>query len=148
MVSSLTRRLFLKSAPSALAVAGAVAAPSIAEAATPSPKERFAAALAEFKAAAEALDPRIYGWNVKTDGKLCCSMVVSAYRHTTTYEGDGWYETLIGEADHDRAYVERSPKFDKDGERWFRVTTHYRGHRRVTVTPERHFTSEYGRKIS
>jgi len=145
---SITRRIFLKSTPAAVAVAGSISAQAEAGPSV-SPLGRFKAAVEELKAAAEALDPNIYDWVVKTNGDMKCGLLIAAYRRTTKYDGDGWYETAVAsDVDHGRVYVERASKYDKAGERWFRITSHVNGRRFVSVTPERHFATEYGKKIS
>lgn len=147
-MTKITRRAALSGFASLPAIAGATALPvALAAAETVTPHERFQAALAELKAAAEALDPRIYDWNVKADGKLCCSLAISAWSTTTEYEGDGWYDALYGGSDGDRVFVERAPEHDRNGERWFRITSYDRGRRYRAYTPEKSFNINYGRKL-
>jgi hypothetical protein len=147
-MGKITRRLFLQSTPAIVTVAGAIVAPAVAEAATVTPQERFDAALAELKDAAQALDPRFYDWKIERTDDKTLDLLVCGWRRTTEYEGDGWYKTLVGESDHGKVLVERAAQFDRDGERWFRITIFRNGRRAVSVTPERHFTTEYGRRIS
>ena len=63
------------------------------DAVKPTPQQRLDAAIAELKAAAEALDPNIYQWNINTNEDKRCGLLVAAFRTTTKYEGDGWYES-------------------------------------------------------
>ncbi|RWA73424.1 MAG: hypothetical protein EOQ28_14880 [Mesorhizobium sp.] len=143
--SMVNRRLILAGMTSLPAMAGATAS---ATAKTITPLERFNAALAEFKAAAEALDPRIYDWTIKSNGDLGCGLLIAAWRQTTVYEGDGWYAVPHSRIEDDRVFVERSPKHDRNGERWFRITSYYGNRPASAVTPESSFIKEYGRKLS
>ncbi|RWC15935.1 MAG: hypothetical protein EOS52_07220 [Mesorhizobium sp.] len=111
------------------------------------PHERFRAALAELKAAAEALDPRIYDWTTKSNGHLNSALTIAAWRTTTVYEGDGWYAAHYGGVDDDRMLVERAPEHDRNGERWFRLTSWYKGRKASAYTPESCFVRDLGRKI-
>lgn len=148
-MTNITRRAALGGLASIPAIAGATALPlAVAVAETATPHERFQAALAELKAAAEALDPRIYDWTIKSNGDLTCGLLITAWRTTTEYEGDGWYATIYGGSDDNKAYVERAPDKDRDGERWFRVTTYRNGRRAWAFTPQRDFNTNYGRKLA
>lgn len=138
-LANITRRMAL----STLSALPAVAA--LPAAAVPvDPLERFQAALSELKAAAEALDPNIYDWTIRTNGNLNCGLLVTAWRKTTKYEGDGWYEATVGS--EQRVFVERTPQFDSDRERWFRIAPED-GKRRSYVMAESSFTVEFGRKL-
>lgn len=141
-----SRRLMLMGVASVPAIASATARPVVPAAATP--HDRFQAALAELKAAAEALDPRIYDWTIKSNGQLACGLLITAWRTTTEYEGDGWYAALHGGSDDNKVYVERAPDKDRNGERWFRVTIYHHGRRAWAFTPERDFNTNYGRKLA
>ncbi|TGP50424.1 hypothetical protein EN873_24985 [bacterium M00.F.Ca.ET.230.01.1.1] len=145
---AMTRRAALGAIASVPAIAGATALPvALAAAETVTPHERFQAALAELKAAAEALDPRIYDWTIKSNGNLNCGILITAWRTTTEYEGDGWYASHYGDSDNKKVFVERAPEHDRNGERWFRITSYYRGKKAWAFTPERDFKTNYGRKL-
>lgn len=52
--------------------------------------------LAQFKRAAEEVDPAIADWQVTLDesGRNDCPILISAYRFTGSYDGDGTYEKV------------------------------------------------------
>ena len=146
---AMTRRAALGAIASVPAIAGATALPvALVAAETVTPQERFQAALAELKAAAEALDPRIFDWTIKSNGHLNCGILISAWRTTTDYDGDGWYASHYGGTDGDKVFVERAPDHDRNGERWFRITSYWRGKRAWAFTPEKDFNTTYGRKLA
>ena len=138
----ITRRAALGAIASVPAMAGATAAPANAQ---PDPLDRFHAAVAELKAAAEVLDPNIYQWTVNTNGDKQCGLLVAAFRTTTKYEGDGWYESRYERGEVKQALVRRAPEHDKKGERWFRITPHPATSNRGTVLMAEHdFRINYG----
>lgn len=141
----ITRRLFLRNTASAGAVAATIAAPAIADAAVEMPaKERFDHHLAELKKAAEDLDPRIGSWLVKHSpgDDLGCGLLISAFRVTGRYEGDGQYDASTS-GRHIIYTVELLP--DRvDGERMFSVRTPME---RMTM-PEPRFRTFIGRRVS
>ncbi len=125
---SITRRLFLRNAAAVGAAGATIAAPSTVEAAAPlTAKERYAYHLAEFKKAAEEIDPAIGSWRVmdpNLDSEGGCSLIVTASRVTGRYQGDGLYEAgcekpLGGYV----RYQVRLLKTRIDGERSFEVRT-------------------------
>ena len=124
---SITRRLFLRNTAAAGAVGAVVAVPAVAEAkAELSAKERFDHHLAEFKKAAEELDPRIGSWNVyhSQDEDLNCPIVVSAHRVTGRYEGDGKYEAgSLSALGRPVIYDVTLLDYRTDGQRMFSVRT-------------------------
>ena len=95
-MEKLTRRLFLGKSAAAGVVGAAIVVPAVAEAkAEMTAKERFDYHLAEFKKAAEELDPSIGKWNLRqtADPELGCCVLISAHRITGRYEGDGTYQS-------------------------------------------------------
>ncbi len=86
-----SRRTFLRSAP---AVAAAVSIPAARASAAQSAQERFEYHLAEMKKAAEELDPMIGRWHElgKPSDETNCVFMISAFRVTGHYQGDGVYE--------------------------------------------------------
>lgn len=88
-------------------------------------QQRFDFHLAEFKKAAEELDPRIGDWLVRdhTSASEGCSILVSAFRTTGWYEGDGCYEGGKPNWNGSRTrYSVRLLSDRIDGERLFEVT--------------------------
>ncbi|MDG4898303.1 hypothetical protein P9272_32740 [Mesorhizobium sp. WSM4976] len=144
--AKMNRRLILAGIASIPAIGGAVAAPTALD--TVSPVDRFQAALAELKAAAVALDNNIYNWTVESNGGRHCGLLIRAWRKTTEYEGDGWYATVYdGDPDEERVFVQFDPEKTDGGERWFRLTSYYRGRKATAWTPESDFETNYGRKF-
>ncbi|MCO5083888.1 MAG: twin-arginine translocation signal domain-containing protein [Rhizobiaceae bacterium] len=93
---TISRRQFLRNTAAVSAAAVTAVAPTVADAtAQMTAEERFDFHLAEFKKAAEELDPRIGSWCVArlADADLRCSLAISAHRVTGRYEGDGKYES-------------------------------------------------------
>lgn len=70
------RRAFLKSAPAA---GLAAIVPAAAVAARVTPEDRLEAAIAELKAAAEAIWPGANDWMVKLGGSPSAPLFISAY---------------------------------------------------------------------
>ncbi|RWN95195.1 MAG: hypothetical protein EOS05_10375 [Mesorhizobium sp.] len=109
--------------------------------------DRFQAAVAELKAAAEALDPNIYNWTVTTNGDKQCGVLIAAFRTTTEYEGDGWYQSPYEWGEVKQIFVRRAPEHDRKGERWFRIgPSATSNHKSVLMTEER-FRVNYGPKV-
>lgn len=124
---NITRRLFLRHSAAAGAVGATIAIPAVAEAkAELSAKERFDHHLAEFRKAAEELDPRIGSWNVyrSQNEDLNCPIVVSAHRVTGRYEGDGKYESgSLSALGRPILYDVALLDYRTDGQRMFSVRT-------------------------
>ncbi|RUW92061.1 hypothetical protein [Mesorhizobium sp. M7A.F.Ca.US.010.02.1.1] len=140
-----SRRAALGAIASLPVVGGAAAAN--AALAKHTPVDRFQAAVAELKAAAEALDPDIYNWTVNTNGDKQCGVLIAAFRTTTKYEGDGWYASPYEWGDVTQIFVRRAPEHDRKGERWFRVgPSATSNHKSVLMTEER-FRVNYGPKV-
>lgn len=119
------------------------------DAVQPTPQQRFDNALAELKAAAQALDPRIYDWAYRANDTLNCGMVLAAFRTTTEYQGDGWYDSPHEWGEVKKAMVKRAPEHDKKGERWFRITPYpATGKRGQVVMDEHNFRINYGPKLA
>ncbi|RWL47218.1 MAG: hypothetical protein EOR60_09655 [Mesorhizobium sp.] len=119
------------------------------DAVKPTPQQRLDAAIAELKAAAEALDPNIYQWNINTNEDKRCGLLVAAFRTTTKYEGDGWYESPWEWGEVKQALVRRAPEHDRNGQRWFRITPYPATTNRGTVLMDEHnLCINYGRKIA
>lgn len=146
-VGNTTRRAILRAIP---AISTVVVAPieTGAAAVAPTPLERFKAAVAELKASAEALDGTIYEWVVNTNGDMHCGLLIAAYRTTTKYDGDGWYERTEHTGTKSVVRVQMTD-FDWDGTRWLRVTPwpaqSRKGSKVITITD---FATQYGKKIS
>ncbi|MFK4770139.1 hypothetical protein [Rhizobium sp. ZW T2_16] len=88
-------------------------------------QERFDFHLSELKRAAEELDPRIGDWLVRdhTSAGEGCSILISAFRTTGWYEGDGLYEA--GKKNWNGSKTEYKVRLladQIDGERLFEVT--------------------------
>ncbi|WP_337183819.1 hypothetical protein [Shinella sp.] len=110
-----------------LAAVGTVSAGTVAvSAVTTTAQERFDHHLAELKKAAEELDPMIGSWQVMPidhDGKHC-AVVITAFRISGRYEGDGVYEGGEEQWNGNRIKWRVSLLPDRqDGERLFMVTT-------------------------
>jgi hypothetical protein len=142
-MNTMTRRAALGAVASIPAIGGAAAAPAMMSGAQ-SPLDRFQAAVAELKAAAEALDPNIYNWTVNTNGDKQCGIVIAAFRTTTKYEGDGWY---LSPYEIKQAFVRRAPEHDRKGERWFRIGPSATSNRRSVLMTEEHFRINYGPRV-
>lgn len=123
----ITRRLFIGTAAVAGATGAAIAIPAVAEAkAEMSAKERFDFHLAELKKAAVELDPRIGSWSAlrAEDDELNCALVITAFRVTGRYEGDGAYEAGSANWNGSRTkYQVRLLDHRTDGHRMFEVKT-------------------------
>ncbi|TIT10319.1 MAG: hypothetical protein E5W74_16865 [Mesorhizobium sp.] len=150
-MTAITRRAAfgaIASASSSLALvtAAAAAAPVEGDAVKPTPQQRFDNAVTELKAAAEALDPNIYQWTVNTNDDKQCGIVIAAFRTTTTYEGDGWYESRYEWGEVKRVLVTREPEHDKKGERWFRIRPP--GKKFGVLMGEHDFRINYGPKLA
>lgn len=118
-----TRRTFLGGIAAASIPAGAVAA-SVAVPAAQTAQERLEYHLAEMKAAAQELDPRIGSWQITRaeDDSLGCSLIITAFRLTGRYDGDGIYEKGSPSWNGARAkYEVRLIKGRPNGERLFKV---------------------------
>ncbi|MDM9629520.1 hypothetical protein QTL95_26915 [Rhizobium sp. S152] len=92
-LSAVSRRRFLGVvAVAAIPATATVAGPSVA--APMSAQERFDFHMAELKKAAEEIDPTIGEWVYagKPGNGTPCTLVLTAYRRTGQYEGDGLYE--------------------------------------------------------
>lgn len=146
-MSMITRRAALGAVATIPAMGAATAAPTAPG--LTSPIDRFHAAVAELKTAAEALDPNIYQWMVDTNGDKQCGLRVAAFRTTTKYEGDGWYQSQYEWGEVKQALVRRAPEHDKKGERWFRITPYPATSNRGTVLMAEHdFRINYGPRIN
>lgn len=91
-----------------------------------SAQERFDHHLAELKKAAEELDPQIGYWHAKAcpDGDFTCSVIITAFRVTGRYDGDGIYEAAKEGWDGKRIKYHVRLRGDLlDGERSFDVST-------------------------
>lgn len=78
-----------------LAATAAASSSAIAASSAPaSAQERYDYHLAELKKAAEDLDPQIGYWhdNASPVGDYSCSVIITGFRVTGRYEGDGIYE--------------------------------------------------------
>lgn len=148
-MGTFSRRAFLKALPPTIAVAGSVAIPVAVEAAQPmTAQERFDLHLAELKKAAEELDPRIGYWNIRVadeDG-LQCALIVTAFRATGFYEGDGIYECSTANFNGSRTkYTVRLLPEKFDGKRAFQVNTLSNSDRMTMIEPR--LNTFIGRKI-
>lgn len=54
-------------------------------------------------------------------------LLIAAFRRTTKYERDGWYESQYESGDVKQALIRRAPEHDKKGESWFRITPYRSG---------------------
>lgn len=117
-----SRRTFLRHAP----VAAAMTAIPLPAAATPTTaQERYDFHLAEFRKAAEELDPEIGYWHQsgKPGDESPCILVLNAFRRTGRYEGDGSYEAGKDNWNGSKTiYKVRLLDASIDGERLFDVT--------------------------
>lgn len=89
-------------------------------------KERFEYHLEEMKKAAEEIDPLIGSWHISPieDDGARCALLVSAFRVTGRYEGDGIYEGAEELWNGNRIKYRVALLPDRiDDERLFRVTT-------------------------
>ncbi|PBB83584.1 hypothetical protein [Mesorhizobium sp. WSM3876] len=75
-------------------------------------------------------------------------LLIAAFRRTTKYERDGWYESQYESGDVKQALVRRAPEHDKKGERWFRITPYPATNRGTVLMNEHSFQTNYGRKLS
>lgn len=122
-MTNLTRRQSL----GFLAAVGTASAGTVAvSAVTTTAQERFDYHLAELKKAAEELDPLIGSWHVapmERDGQRC-AVIITAFRVTGRYEGDGIYEggEELWNGRRIKYRVTLLPH-RLDGERLFKVTT-------------------------
>lgn len=100
-----------------------------------SPAERLRVALAEFKAAYEAVHSDVTGWVDVATG-------FSIPEHVPTpvlWSGDARY--IVKEGDRQPSYwITRDPRYDDGPERWFRISTGFKGQneRPDFCCPERH----------
>lgn len=120
-----TRRSFLGGLAAATLPAGAIAA-SAAVPTKQTAKERFEYHLEEMKRAAEELDPLIGSWHISPieDDGARCALLVSAFRVTGRYEGDGIYEAGEEHWNGNRIKYRVTLLPDRiDDERLFKVTT-------------------------
>lgn len=120
-----TRRSFLGGLAAASLPAGAIAASSAIPTAQ-SAQERFEYHLDAMKKAAEELDPLIGFWHVSPleDDGARCALLVSAFRVTGRYEGDGIYDGAEELWNGNRIKYRITLLPDRiDDERLFRVTT-------------------------
>lgn len=84
--------------------------------------ERLSLALAEFKAAYEAVHSDVTGW---IDTPAGFSIPQHA-PHLVRWTGDGRY--IVQEADRQPSYwITREPRYDDGPERWFRISTGFKG---------------------
>ncbi|SFP98450.1 hypothetical protein SAMN03159463_05315 [Mesorhizobium sp. NFR06] len=143
----LSSRSMLVGAIGAIPPVGNAAAALPAPAAA-SPNDRSQAALAKLKAAAEALDPNIYDWTIKSTVDLPCGLMIGAFTITTKFEGDGWYRALHSGVHEEKVFVEHAPEHDRNGERWLRITSEYRGRKVSALTLESDFNASCGQRIS
>lgn len=104
--------------------------------------------LAEFKRAAQELDPAIEHWHVvmAEDENRGCSLVVTAFRRTGRYMGDGVYEGSSPSAVSGKPTLYRVRLLDRriDGQRAFDVRTDMD---RMTL-PESRFNTWIGKKVA
>ena len=131
---NLTRRQSLGFLAATAAASGSAVAASSAPA---SSQERFDYHLAELKKAAEELDPAIGRWVSQSspDGDLNCSVLITAFRVTGRYEGDGVYEAATAEWNGKRVEYHVRRRLDlMDGERSFDV---WNSKDRMTMTESR-----------
>lgn len=142
---NVTRRLFLRHTAAVGAVGATIAAPAVAEV-IKTPRERMDAAIAELKAAAKEVDPRIERWDVaRPDGDdMALAILITAHRRTGEYEGDGTYESgrpnIFGNRDRWRV---RLLGLSPDGQRSFEV----RNNMDRMVLPEPRLNTFIGKKI-
>lgn len=141
----LSRRAALGAIASLPAVGSAAAAK--AASANQTPVDRFLAAVAELKAAAEALDPNIYNWTVNTNGDKQCGVLIAAFRTTTKYEGDGWYASPYEWGEVKQIFVRRAPEHDRKGERWLRIGPSATSNHKSVLMREQSFRVNYGPKV-
>lgn len=100
-------------------------------------QQRFDHHLAELKKAAEELDPQIGYWHsaASPDGDYTCSVIITAFRVTGRYEGDGIYETGKEEWNGKRSRYNVRLRDDlRSGERSFDV---WNSMDRLTLTESR-----------
>lgn len=101
------------------------AAPIVAAATKMTPSERFNYHIEQLKMAAQDLDPMIGHWHVSgisNDG-MGCSLIVTAFRVTGRYDGDGVYER--GKPNWDGKFTQyhvRLLSCRMDDQRMFEVT--------------------------
>lgn len=111
--------------------------------------ERYAFHLAELKKAAEEIDPRIGSWQITRaeDDSLGCSLVITAFRVTGRYDGDGIYEKGSPNWNGDRTkYKVCLIKECPNGERLFKVES-LGGMDRIQL-PESRLETFIGRRIA
>jgi len=150
-MGDITRRLFLRSVPPSLVLAGSsIAAPIAADAAEPmTAEERYRYHLDEFKRAAEELDPRIGSWNAAkaADDDLNCAIAITAFRVTGRYAGDGLYEGGSQNWNGTRTkYSVRLLDYRTNGKRMFEVCTLSQSDRMVLAEPR--LNTFIGKKMS
>ncbi|WP_417585069.1 hypothetical protein [Pelagibacterium sp.] len=116
------RRDLLKGLPGAAFIPAAIASTPVL-AREVSAQERYDYHLAEFKRAAEELDPMIAHWNLMQPDGLGEPIRIYAHRVTGRYEGDGIYEsgkeTALGGRIHYRVELANDII---DGKRTFMVS--------------------------
>ena len=132
----ITRRAMLTGTSTAIAAA-ALAVPVVAAATVEpdacalatDPIDRYEAALAEFRAAAIALLPAINDWVIhRTDNAVVVAgMHSSRGQHSVRWDGPGIYELVDPPAGGTMWTVTRAPEYDSGGERWFRLSTGFKG---------------------
>lgn len=112
-------------------------------------KERYAYHLAELKKAAEEMDPRIGFWRVSPldDDDGHCAVLISAFRVSGRYEGDGIYEGAEELWNGRRIKYRVTLLSDRiDGERLFEVKTLSGGDRLQLI--ESRLETYIGRKLA
>jgi hypothetical protein len=85
---SITRRLFLRNTAAGAAVAAAVAAPVIVEAMEADLRERLDAAIAELKAASNAIWPTADTWMVKIEASPSVPILITNYDRAWKTRGE------------------------------------------------------------
>lgn len=148
---NVTRRLFLRYGAAVSAAAAPLGA-AVAEAEpiappVPSAEERFQHHLDGLKTAAMEIDPRIGSWHVSrsADDDLGCSVIISAFRVSGRYEGDGVYVSgLSGVTGSRTRYSVRLRPDLMDGHRTFDVVSTMDR----MILPEPRFNTFIGRKVS
>lgn len=133
-----------------LAAVGAASASTVAvSTVTTTAQERFNHHLAELKKAAEELDPMIGSWHVspiEDDGQHC-AVLITAFRISGRYEGDGVYEGGEEQWNGNRIkYRVTLLPSRLDGERVFEVKTLSGGDRLQLV--ESRLETYIGRKLA
>ncbi len=88
---------------------------------------RLELAAMEFKAAYEAVHADVYGWHVVRDDQGYIRFLAPLIGvQPVKWSGDGRYEVEEGNA-RPVYWITREPRYDDGPERWFRVSTGFKG---------------------